>query len=357
MSEPLAATIAFRPHIDRCSNAGAASWMCPAESLSGTGATKVGVVQPMVDDVPIYLVENGELEAVEQALVQARVRGILQELKFVPNSYVEEGTELFVIEQKEYITQVKAAQANLNSAKAGLETAEAAVGVAKARIAATEASIKVSQTEYERIKGLADSKSVSRRELDAAVAKLETSIAENQGAIAAKIASEAEVSNARAKLEQAEADLVQAELDLEWTVVKAPISGRITRTLVKRGNLVENGTPLIEIVKNDPIWANFNINERFLLNIDRESKRRNTEPADLSSIKVQLQRSGDVGFPFEGHLDYADPKVDQDTATLTVRAVFENPPENENTLMPGLFVRVRANRGVRKCLVDPRTGD
>ena len=115
--------------------------------------------------------------------------------------------------------------------------------------------------------------------------------------------------------------------------------------MVKRGNLVENGTPLIEIVKNDPIWANFNISERFLLDFERASNRNEDNRIDPTNVKVQLQRSGDTGFPFEGHLDYYDPKIDQDTGTLQLRAVFDNKPANGSILLPGLFVRVRVQIG------------
>ncbi len=127
--------------------------------------------------------------------------------------------------------------------------------------------------------------------------------------------------------------------------------------MVKRGNLVENGTPLIEIVKNDPIWANFNVSERFLLDLERTSKREQDNSIDPTNIKVQLQRSGDVGFPFEGHLDYYDPKIDQDTGTLQLRAVFDN-KEERNQHLAARFVRSRAssNRQIRKRAVDPRAG-
>jgi RND family efflux transporter MFP subunit len=93
------------------------------------------------------------------------------------------------------------------------------------------------------------------------------------------------------------------------------------------------------------MWANFNISERFLLNLEREPKRHRDNSIDLTDIKVQLQRSGDVGFPFDGHLDFYEPKVDQDTGTLQLRAVFDNKPDQKSRLLPGLFVRVRVQIG------------
>ncbi len=317
----------------------------PKSAYRAPPPPKVTAVKPAVEAVPIFLEENGQTEAVEQAIVQARVRGILQEIKFKPDSLVTEGTPLFLIEQQEYLAALKSAEATISSAKAALETAQAAIGVADARIAAADAAIKVSQAEVDRMTNLLGSKAVSQSEYDAARADLETSVAAKQGAVAAKIANEAEIINAQAQVAKAEADLTQAQLDLDRTVIQAPISGRVTKTMVKRGNLVENGTPLIEIVKNDPIWANFNVSERFLLDFERASKRNADNSIDPTNVKVQLQRSGDIGFPFDGHLDYYDPKIDQDTGTLQLRAVFDNKGDEGANLLPGLFVRVRVQIG------------
>ena len=306
---------------------------------------KVTTAKPTVETIPIFLEENGQMEAADQAIVQARVRGILEEIKFQPGATVAEGTPLFVIEQAQYVAAVESAKATIDAAKASLATAEAAVGVADASIAAADAAVAVAQADFTRMEGLLVTKAVAQAEFDAAKAQLETANAAKQGAVAAKIASEADVINAKAQVTKAEADLKQAELDLERTVVLATISGQITKTMVKRGNLVESGTPLVEIIQNDPIWANFNVSERFLLDFERNSTRNKANALDLTNVKARVQRSGDVGFPFEGHLDYYDPKVDEGTGTLQLRAVFENSPDNDSRLLQGLFVRVRVQVG------------
>ncbi|MEM0926142.1 MAG: efflux RND transporter periplasmic adaptor subunit [Planctomycetota bacterium] len=313
--------------------------------LQETAPPKVSTIIPIQETIPIFLEENGETEAVEQAVVSARVRGILESIEFEPNDRVEEGTPLFMIEQKEFLAAVASAEANVSSVKAELSAAEAAVGVSDARIAASKAAVAVAKAELGRFESLSKQQAASQSELDKARADLETAVAAVQGNEAAKTADEASVINAQAKLEKAEADLAQVRIDLERTTIRSPISGQVTKTMVKRGNLVEDGTALVEIVQNDPIWANFNISERFLLALERETKRDENNSADVSSVKVELQRSGDKGFPFAGNLDYFDPKIDQDTGTMQLRAVFENPPGRENFLLPGLFVRVRVQIG------------
>ena len=94
------------------------------------------------------------------------------------------------------------------------------------------------------------------------------------------------------RVAKAEADLANAQLDLDRTVIHAPISGRIAKTMVKRGNLVESGTPLVEIVKNDPIWANFNVSERFLLDFERtvQTRLRQLRRSDQHQSPTSTQR-------------------------------------------------------------------
>lgn len=302
----------------------------------------VTIAKPTIETVPIFLEENGETEAVEQAIVQSRVRGVLGELLVDPNSRViKDETILFQINPEEYDAALASAEAEVNSAKAELAKAKAEIDVANAAIDGSDANIRVNQAEADRMKLLIDSRAVSKSEYEEVLARLETSTASKKASLASLSTAKAAVTNAEAKVKKAQAERDQAQLNKDWTTIKAPISGRITKTLVKQGNVVEDGTELIEIVKNDPIWANFNINERFLLSLERESKVDENDERDLSKIKVQLKRSGDVGFPFEGHLDYYDPKVDQNTGTMQLRAVFDNNHENDKLLLPGLFVRVR----------------
>lgn len=318
----------------------------PKSGYQESPPPEVRVVKPIVKTVPIFLEENGETEAVEEAVVEARVKGILGPLIPSPDpgngvTRVKKGDELFKIAPKEFKVAEASAAADLGSAKAEKKAAMAALGVSDAAISSAEAKRSQREAEKNRLKGLGNA--VARSEFELAEADWKTSEADVKGAIAAKKADEAKVTNAEAKVEKAEADLEQAKLKVEWTKVLAPIDGRITKTLVKEGNIVDDGTPLIEIVKNDPIWANFNINERFLLDLERQSNLENNR-RDLSLIKVELQRSGDIDFPFKGHLDYFDPRIDQDTGTLQLRAVFDN-PLGESNLLPGLFVRVRVQVG------------
>lgn len=321
----------------------------PANTYQPPPPPAVTLSQPVVRTIPVFHEETGRTEAVDQAMVRARVGGILEEFNVQPDDQVKQGVQLFQIEKREYQVKVEAAEAAVTSARAAVDTALAAVTVADAEIAGAQAAVSVTQADFNRLDGLLKQNAIAQSEWDAAEAALETAKAQRQGYDAAKKAAEAEVANARAALDKANADLSQAKLDLEWTSVVSPISGRVTRTLVKRGNLVKPGDDLIEVIQNDPIWVNFNISERFLLQMQREAREAGKpkfSPSNPPDVVVWLKRSDDSGFPYQGKLDYYDPKVDQDTGTLLLRAVFDNGADGELApLLPGMFVRVRFQIG------------
>ncbi|MEP2310813.1 efflux RND transporter periplasmic adaptor subunit, partial [Rhodopirellula bahusiensis] len=139
-----------------------------------------------------------------------------------------------------------------------------------------------------------------------------------------------------------QAQLDQAELDLEYTVVRAPIEGRVSKTQIKLGNLVEVGSTLATVVDQRNIFANFSISDRKLLELV-EARPETEEPADSpedwSKIPVYLQRDGDTDKWMSGKLDYVDQRgIDQKTGTFGLRADFDN---QDGKLLPGMFVIIR----------------
>ena len=265
----------------------------------------VTVAKPLVKTVTNYIEETGTTEAVEYVEVRARVRGFLEQINFEPGADVMAGDVLYVIEQAEYQAKVAAARADLDAKGVALTKAE---------------------IEYGRQQKLF---------VDAATA--ETNVvaaqADRDGAIAMQAASQAA--------------LDQAKLNLEYTEVRTPIDGRVGKTLVKVGNLVgdSGATHLTTVISYDPIYANFNINERVFLSLIVRRSRDERIEADQNEIPFFLARAGDDGFPFEGHFNYADLAVDQSTGTYAIRGIFPNPDQK---IVPGLFVRVRIPIGIQE---------
>jgi len=262
----------------------------------------VTVATPLRQTVTNYLEETGTTEPVEMVAIRARVSGYLEKINFEAGKNVEAGDVLYVIQKREYQAKVASAQAEVK---------------------AMEVSLKLGEIEFKRQKDLMRKNATAETNVDQAEAT-------RDGGIAA--------------LAAARAALDQTELDLEYTEVKTPISGRVGKTLVKLGNLVGESetTQLTTVVAYDPIYVNFNISERAILAVseraDHESPR-----TDITTVKAFMRRAIDKGFPFVGHLEYADLAVDQSTGTFLIRAIFPNP---DRKILPGLFVRIRVPLGV-----------
>lgn len=291
------------------------------------------VVQPITD----YIEKNGETEAVQRAEVRARVRGFVEAIEFDPGQTVDRETTLYRIEDDEYRVAVQSAEAELASA-------DASIAVAEGDVKTAEAEAKRSARELERQKTLLAQQATSQSDYDRAVAA-------NESAEATLAAAGSAVEAAKARRKQAAAKLAQAELDLGYTEVKAPIAGRVTKTEIRLGNLVDNGTVLAAVVDSSRLYAKFAISDREMLAFREAAGDPPTGsagpvdsegPADDQRWRratVLLQRESDAGFPYVGRLDYVDQEgVDTATGTLSLRAVFEN---EEGSLFPGLFVRLR----------------
>jgi RND family efflux transporter MFP subunit len=261
---------------------------------------QVTVSQPVLREVVEWDVYTGRLEAVESVEVRSRVSGYLQSVHFTDGATVRKGALLFVIDPRPY-------QAELSRAKAALEQA----------IAQYERT----QKDFARVQQLVKSRAVSQEEVD-------TRAADRRQA-------EEAVQAARAAVEA-------VRLNVEFTQVRAPISGRISREFVTEGNLINGGsadsTLLTRIIALDPIYGYFDMDERSYLkyaHLWRDGKRPGAREVP---IPVHLGLSDETGFPHRGHLDFVDNRLDPNTGTMTGRAVFPNP---DQVLIPGLFARIR----------------
>jgi len=272
----------------------------------------VTVVRPVQQEVTKDLTYTGNLVALQQVDIRARVPGFLAKMSFEPGAKVKAGDLLFVIDPRQY---------------------EASVKEAKAKLEAQKASSKLAQTELLISQQLGSKEAVSALNVE-------------------KKAAERDVSGAQVDL--AAAALDKARLDLEWTQVTSPIKGLVGRNKVDVGNLVgaNEKTLLTTVVSDDPIYAYFNVSELDLLPILRRITATKTDESSSPSVKppVYLGLADETGYPHEGHFDFAETTVDSSTGTIQVRAIFPNP---DGLLMPGLFVRIRVPVEKRTALLVP----
>lgn len=254
----------------------------------------------------------GQVHAIEDVELRARVGGYLEEQRFVEGSVVEEGGLLFVIERKPY---------------------EAEVAAAEAELAAARANLRGETLGLQRAKELHRKKIVSQSTLDDTITK------------------EAE---AQADVLGAEARLRQARLNLSYTEIHAPISGRIGRSMFSVGDFVEpqSGT-LASIVSIDPIHVYWQVPERVILQARRANLIRQRQGEPTLRVTARLQHEDGSIYEHEGVWDFLDNRVEPTTGTQTARAVFPNP---DGLLVPGQYVSIIVAVGdPRETLVIPQS--
>jgi RND family efflux transporter MFP subunit len=264
--------------------------------------TTAEVVQQETADYDDY---TGRTEASEVVEVRARVFGYLKSIEFKDGDYVNEGQTLFTIEPDEY-------QAIHNQSLSKIAVWESKVAVAKANLDRRKSVMQqskgaVSQEEYEQYA--------------------------------------AAFQEAQSSLVAAQADAARTAVDLKYTVVKAPISGRIDRAMVAKGTLLTggagSGTLLTKIVDERPMYVYFDVDERSLLRYMRgRDNSRSSDPGSLRELGIDcyVQLADEKDFPHKGKLDFAESEVKSSTGTARLRGTFEN---KDDAMASGLFVRVR----------------
>lgn len=267
---------------------------------------EVSISKPVERTVGNFFETTGRTEAIESVELRARVSGYLVKVDFEDGVEVKRGQELFLIDPRPYEAEVLAAEAAIARWKAQLRQAEA---------------------DLARNRRLLPKGAASERDLERSVAQRDTAAAE---------------------IQSGEARLAQAKLDLEFTRVTAPIDGRLSRTSITKGNLIQAGQSdvLTTLVSVDPVYVYFDVDERTVLDL-RQARRQAGDansPSDIKKRQIQIDISlaNEDGYHRSGILDFVDNRVDPGTGTLKARATVAN---GDRLLAPGLFVRVRMPMG------------
>lgn len=261
---------------------------------------EVGVVVLQAQEATLSTELPGRTTAHRIAEVRPQVNGIILKRLFKEGSDVKEGQQLYQIDPATYEATYQSAQANLIS----------------------------TQQQAERYKELVKDEAVSKQQY----------------------------ADAQAAFLQAKAAVDSAKINLRYTKVYSPISGRIGRSSVTEGALVQNGqaNALATVQQLDPIYVDVTQSSTALIRLRRELAAGQLEKAGENAAKVKLYLEDGSQYPLEGRLEFSEVSVDQGTGSVTVRAIFPNPNKE---LLPGMFVHAQLEEGVKKqAILAPQQG-
>ncbi len=259
-------------------------------------APPVTVAKPVVKDIVERTDFIGRFEAIDQVDIRARVSGYLDKVHFQDGSFVKAGDLLFTIDPRPYRNALEQAQSAVTSSQVRLDFAQSDLDRAE---------------QLRRTGNIPDQLFDQRRQT---------------------------FLTARAELDRAQAALRQAQLDVEFTQVRSPLSGRISRKFVSEGNLINaNQTILTNVLSLDPIQFYFDVDERSYLAYSRQTQGGTKTSVNGEMNEVLLTLTDERLGQRKGYLDFVDNQLDPASGTIRLRAVFEN---KDLFLTPGLFGRV-----------------
>jgi membrane fusion protein, multidrug efflux system len=268
----------------------------PAFAQQQPAAVPVGVAK--AERKPITKAGDfvGRVEAISRVEIRARVTGYLDGVLFKEGDLIKEGALLYRIEKGLF-------EAQLQQAEGALERSKAA-------------------------------KTLSAMQL----ARAEDLVAKQAGTVVARDQAQATDQQAEGAVMADEANLTTARINLSYTDITSPITGKIGRTNITKGNVVGPGNgPLTVIVSQDPMYVTFPVSQREFLRAQATGQK-----VDISSIKARLRFADGTTYQQEGSINFVDVQVDRATDTILARATFPNPA---GALVDGQFVRIELETG------------
>ncbi|MET0238313.1 MAG: efflux RND transporter periplasmic adaptor subunit [Sphingobium sp.] len=279
-------------------------WSC-GPSKDQAAAPPPVIVQTVVvreQTVPNIGELPGRIQAVRTAEVRARTDGIVQRRLYEEGSIVAEGAPLFQIDPRDYRAQLDQARGTLQRALALRNNAASVV---------------------RRYNPLVGQRAISGQEFDSA---------------------RSDLAQAEAQVTEGRAALARAQLQLDYTIIRAPISGRVGRAEVTEGALVSasQATLMTRVDQISPVYAVFSESSSAILTLQQQARSGELKISSPSAVTVQLVLENGSTYPIPGRVDFTDTTVDPTTGSQTIRAQFDN---IGGLLAPGQFVRGRLEAG------------
>lgn len=272
----------------------------PLYAADAPRAPEVVVETVKVEALPLEFEYSARTAGFREVQVRAQVSGILQERTYLEGSAVKKGQVMFRIDPRTY---------------------QAALSRAKGALAQEQARYRQTERDLKRIRELQKKGFASESELDNAVSNFEQS---------------------KANIQAAEAEVLSKQIDLDYTTVKAPISGITSKETVSEGSLMVAGDPNASLLSNitqlDPIYVNFAAPDSDVASVRSGLQNGSLMLPEDGKMSVKITLGDGSVYPLEGKVDFTDSLVDRGTGSVSARAVVPNP---EQKLLPGQFVRVQ----------------
>jgi membrane fusion protein (multidrug efflux system) len=272
---------------------------------------EVGVVTVAEQSVTLSSELPGRITAVETSEVRPQISGVIRRRLFTEGSLVRAGQTLYEIEDAPY---------------------RAALGTAQGQLGAAQAQINATRLQAQRYGELVRLNAVSKQEADNATGS---------------------AAQARANVAAQRSAVEAARVNLNFTRIKAPISGRIGRSLFTAGALVQTGQtdPLATIQRTDTVYVDVTQSAAQLLDL-KAAMQAGEVTRGQDGARVQLILPNGQTYPIEGRLQFAEVTVDATTGAVTLRASFPNP---NGMLLPGMYVRAKLVEGTQaKAMLVPQ---
>ncbi|GGA83293.1 MexE family multidrug efflux RND transporter periplasmic adaptor subunit [Brucella endophytica] len=258
---------------------------------------EVAIVEVKAEKLPVVTELPGRVAPMVTADVRPRITGMVLKRVFEQGSTVKEGDVLYVIDPKPFEAKVAAAKAALDSAIAARELA---------------------QERADRQRELLQRGVTSKDNSDTAIATLAQS---------------------NADVDRTRADLTTAQLELQYTQIRAPISGKIGRALVTEGALVSPTSDVMATIQQiDPVYVDFTQPADSVIALKNALAQGKLQADESGSARLKLISAGGKPYPHDGRLLFSEASVNSATGQIILRGEFPNPEMN---LLPGMYVRGR----------------
>jgi len=274
----------------------------------------VGVVSLKEEPVTLATELPGRITAAEISEVRPQINGVIRRRLFSEGSVVRAGQILYEIEDA---------------------PSRAALGTARGNLARAQAAIDATRLQAERYRSLIGINAVSKQDLDNA---------------------ESSARQARSDVAAQQFMVQSARVNLDFTRIRAPISGRIGRSAYTVGALVQAGqaNALATILRTDSVYVDVTQSAAQVLDLKTAMADGSLGRDGRDGARVQLLLPNGRTYPVEGRMQFSEVSVDPNTGTVTLRATFSN---RDGLLLPGMYVRARVVEGVRqKAILAPQQG-